>query len=93
MFRILLTAFLCLPVLSALPAVAQTADQPTGTITVSDSAQQDAAIATRIRNILQELEGYEDVTVTVSSSVAGARTNSASRISPRSKFTSVRVTV
>lgn len=73
MFRILLTAFLCLPVLSALPAVAQTADQPTGTITVSDSAQQDAAIATRIRNILQELEGYEDVTVTVSSGIVTLR--------------------
>ncbi len=70
MFRILLTAFLCL---SALPAQSQTADQPTGTITVSDSAQQDAAIATRIRNILHELEGYEDVTVTVSSGIVTLR--------------------
>lgn len=61
-----------------LPAVpsgswAQTADQPSGTIAVADSAEQDAAIAVRIREILRELDGYEDVTVTVSSGIVTLR--------------------
>lgn len=54
-------------------AAAQQSDQPDGTITVEDSAQQDAAIAVRIRDILGELEGYEDVTVTVSSGIVTLR--------------------
>ncbi|MCH2165950.1 MAG: mechanosensitive ion channel protein MscS, partial [Marinovum sp.] len=57
----------CLFVMLASFAVAQSDDQPTGTITVDDSASQDAAIAIRIREILAELEGYSDVTVSVSS--------------------------
>jgi ABC-type proline/glycine betaine transport system substrate-binding protein len=69
MFRILLALMLCL----ASPVTAQTSDQPTGTISVAESAQQDAAIATRIRTILAELEGYEDVTVTVSSGIVTLR--------------------
>ena len=52
---------------------AQTADQPQGTIAVEDSATQDAAIAVRIRDILGELEGYEEVTVTVSSGIVTLR--------------------
>ncbi|MEO1364583.1 MAG: mechanosensitive ion channel family protein, partial [Pseudomonadota bacterium] len=60
---------LCLP----LAALAQTTDQPSGTITVEDSASQDAAIAVRIRDILNELEGYEEVTVTVSSGIVTLR--------------------
>jgi small-conductance mechanosensitive channel len=54
-----------------LPVVAagQTADQPTGTITIGDSAEQDTAIANRIRAILAELEGYDDVTVTATSGI------------------------
>ncbi|WP_321832374.1 mechanosensitive ion channel family protein [Thalassovita sp.] len=56
------------------PAVAQSgsapvADQPSGPISVEDSATQDAAIAVRIRDILGELDGYEDVTVTVTSGI------------------------
>ena len=47
--------------------------QPTGTIEVEDSAQQDAAIAVRLRDILSELEGYDDVTVTVSSGIVSLR--------------------
>ena len=47
--------------------------QPTGTITVEDSADTDAAIANRIRDILGELEGYDDVTVTVSSGIVTLR--------------------
>lgn len=60
--------------LSLLPAilVAQT-DQPTGTIEIEDSATQDAAIANRIRSILSELEGFEDVTVTVTSGIVTLR--------------------
>jgi len=52
---------------------AQAADQPSGTITFEDSPQQDAAIANRIREILRELEGYQDVTVTVSSGIVTLR--------------------
>lgn len=57
--------------LLSLPTYAQDsgAAQPTGTIEVEDSAQQDAAIAVRIRDILGELDGYDDVTVTVSSGI------------------------
>jgi small conductance mechanosensitive channel len=54
-------------------AHAQTSDQPTGTISIEDSAEQDAAIATRIREILGELDGFEDVTVTVSSGIVTLR--------------------
>ncbi len=35
--------------------------------------QQDAAIATKIREIVQELDGYEDVTVTVSNGIVTLR--------------------
>lgn len=67
----------CLIVLLALsfPALAQNsgAAQPTGTIEVADSATQDAAIAVRIRDILGELEGYDDVTVTVSSGIVSLK--------------------
>ena len=52
---------------------AQASDQPTGTISIEDSAEQDAAIATRIREILSELDGFEDVTVTVSSGIVTLR--------------------
>lgn len=60
---------LCLPI----AALAQTDLQPTGTIGVQDSAAQDAAIAVRIRDILGELDGYEDITVTVSSGIVRLR--------------------
>ncbi|MGC1503389.1 MAG: mechanosensitive ion channel domain-containing protein [Sulfitobacter sp.] len=52
---------------------AQSADQPTGTITLTDDANADAAIANRIRDILGELEGYEDISVTVSSGIVTLR--------------------
>ncbi|MFC4671581.1 mechanosensitive ion channel domain-containing protein [Seohaeicola nanhaiensis] len=68
-----------------LTAIAQTVDQPDGTIAVTDSKQQDAAIAVRIRAILAELDGYEDVTVAVSSGIVTLRgttvdTSAASRL-------------
>lgn len=76
LFR-LLAALACLASVSLTAptsAVAQSgsapvADQPSGPISVEDSATQDAAIAVRIRDILGELDGYEDVTVTVTSGI------------------------
>ncbi|MBR9863135.1 MAG: mechanosensitive ion channel [Rhodobacteraceae bacterium] len=67
--------FLLLPLLFVLtvaaPASAQTAesDQPAGQIAVEDNAATDAAIATRIRDILEELEVYSNVTVSVSNGI------------------------
>ncbi|APE44409.1 mechanosensitive ion channel protein MscS [Sulfitobacter alexandrii] len=73
--RILALLFcLALP-FAALPqaVTAQTSDQPTGTIAIQDDAASDAAIANRIRDILRELEGFEDVSVTVSSGIVTLR--------------------
>ena len=66
---------LCFCLLSPIAATAQTATttQLSGTIAVDDSATSDAAIAQRIRSILQELDGYEDVTVAVSSGIVTLR--------------------
>lgn len=61
----------------ALPAVAQEAN---GTITTETSAQQDAAIATRLREILNELGNYENVSVTVSEGVVTIRGTTTSAI-------------
>ncbi|MEL7211767.1 MAG: mechanosensitive ion channel family protein [Pseudomonadota bacterium] len=70
--RLILTLALCL--FLPLSALAQdAAEQPSGTITVEDSAGQDAAIATRIRGILSELDGFEDVTVSVSNGIVTLR--------------------
>lgn len=52
---------------------AQTESQPEGAIAVEDSATQDAAMAVRIRDILAELDGYEDVTVSVTSGIVTLR--------------------
>ena len=52
---------------------AQTNTQPSGTITITGDATQDAAIATRIRAILGELDGFDDVTVAVSSGIVTVR--------------------
>lgn len=54
-------------------AVYAQTDQPTGTITVEGSAAADAAIATRIRTILGELDGYDDISVTVTSGIVTLR--------------------
>ncbi|WP_147107675.1 mechanosensitive ion channel family protein [Tateyamaria sp. syn59] len=59
--------------LSAAPLWAQDTSQPQGTITVEDSAAQDAAIAVRIRDILGELDGFDGVTVSVSSGIVTLR--------------------
>jgi small conductance mechanosensitive channel len=57
--------------LPSLP-LAQTT-QPTGTIGIEDNATNDAAIANRIRDILGELEGYDDISVSVSSGIVTLR--------------------
>jgi small-conductance mechanosensitive channel len=69
--RIILTCLLLMLLPVSLPA--QSTDQPEGTIAVEDSAAQDAAIAVRLRDILSELEGYDNVTVTVSSGIVTLR--------------------
>ncbi|MEP2031471.1 MAG: mechanosensitive ion channel family protein [Paracoccaceae bacterium] len=66
---VILFFLLLLPV----AVTAQVTGQPDGTIAVEDSATQDAAIAVRIRNILGELDGFENVTVTVSSGIVTLR--------------------
>lgn len=67
-FALVLLAILMAPV----AATAQDT-QPSGAISVEDSAQRDAAIAVRIRDILTELEGYDDVSVLVSSGIVTMR--------------------
>lgn len=64
--------FLCLFTFP-LTLVAQSENQPAGKIAVEDSATQDAAMAVRVRDILTELDGYEDVTVTVTSGIITLR--------------------
>ncbi len=73
-FTFLLTSLFLLS-FTPVSALAQDTTQPTGTIAVDDSAQQDAAIAVRIRDILGELDGYNDVTVTVSSGIVSLNGN------------------
>ncbi|MFC6583448.1 mechanosensitive ion channel domain-containing protein [Sulfitobacter aestuariivivens] len=63
---------LCLNLTLPITLYAQS-DQPTGTITVDDNAETDAAIANRIRDIIGELDGYGDVSVTVSSGIVTLR--------------------
>tara|TARA_R110002020_G_scaffold225869_1_gene436138 strand:+ start:16079 stop:17401 length:1323 start_codon:yes stop_codon:yes gene_type:complete len=67
----IIVLLLCL--LSPLTTQAQTDGQPSGTITIADSVTQDAAIANRIRAILAELDGFEEITVSVSSGIVTLR--------------------
>jgi len=69
----MIRALILILCLCAPPLWAQDASQPQGTITVEDSATQDAAIAVRIRDILGELEGFDGVTVSVSSGIVTLR--------------------
>lgn len=71
--RLVLFSALMMSLLMAGAVHAQNESQPTGTITVEEDVSQDAAIAVRIREILAELEGYEDVTVAVSSGIVTLR--------------------
>jgi len=71
--RLIFAASFFTLVLAGSPAPAQSTDQPTGMIAVEDSDAQDAAIARRIREILDELNGYEDVTVMVNAGIVTMR--------------------
>lgn len=68
----LLALILCL-FAPAAPIFAQDGTITTGTGSSAEQAQTDAAIATRIRDILHELDGYEDVTVSVNSGIVTLR--------------------
>ena len=70
--------FLLLAFLLVSPAAI--AQEASGTITTENSAQLDADIATRIREILGELGNYEDVTVTVNEGVVTLRGTTTSTI-------------
>jgi len=61
-------------------AVPVSAQEANGTITTENSAQQDAAIAMRIREILAELGNYDDVTVTVNEGVVTLRGTTTSAV-------------
>lgn len=69
LFRLLAFALLLFAPLQ----VAAQGDAPTGTITTARTAELDASIANRIREILGELGNYSDVTVTVSDGVVTLR--------------------
>lgn len=68
-FRLL--ALVLALLLPSLPALSQ--GEPTGTITTEANAESDASIAVRIREILQELGNYTDVTVTVNEGIVRLR--------------------
>ena len=70
-FVLALVLFLTLPF--AVAAQEAPTTQPGSTIAVEGTADADARIATRIRAILTELDGYEDVTVTVSEGIVTLR--------------------
>lgn len=72
MIRFLALCLLSLQLIAA-PLVAQDSNGPTGPITAESDARMDAAIATRIREILAELGGYDDVTVTVNEGIVTLR--------------------
>ncbi|WP_366141806.1 mechanosensitive ion channel family protein [uncultured Tateyamaria sp.] len=69
----MIRALLIILCLCAAPLSAQNASQPQGTIAITDSAAQDAAIAVRIRDILNELDGFDGVTVSVTSGIVTLR--------------------
>jgi len=75
-FPLILTLLLGLLLSQAFTSTAfaqSSTDQPSGKISIEDSAAQDAAIAVRIRDILTELGNYGDVTVKVSSGIVTVR--------------------
>ncbi|SLN75752.1 mechanosensitive ion channel family protein [Roseisalinus antarcticus] len=70
--RFLHLLLLLAALVAPLPGAAQDAG-PNGPITAQTDAISDAAIAVRIREIIAELGGYEDVTVTVSEGIVRLR--------------------
>ncbi|WP_208350613.1 mechanosensitive ion channel family protein [Pseudaestuariivita rosea] len=72
--RFLAAFFLTLTIFLTGPLWAQdTNGQPSGPIAIEDDNVTDAAIAVRIRDILAEIGGYEDVTVTVNAGIVTLR--------------------
>ncbi|WP_038650767.1 mechanosensitive ion channel domain-containing protein [Roseicyclus elongatus] len=75
MIRVL--AFLLVIGLAAsLPAIVtaqESADQPGGAISVDSDIGQDTAMAERIRDILRQLDGYRDVSVSVADGIVTLR--------------------
>ncbi len=71
----LLALVLCLTVSAGAgsPAAAQNGTITTGEGTSTEQGQADAAIATKIRDIISELDGFEDVTVSVKSGIVTLR--------------------
>lgn len=69
--RLFATLLICLLPLGLLAQ--SSPEQPTGTINIQDSDQTDRAIENRIRAILQELEGYEAISVNVSAGIVTLR--------------------
>jgi len=68
------TLFLLVAVSLALPAIAQDGTISTEEgVSAATQAETDAAIATRIRDIIHELDGYEDVTVAVKAGIVTLR--------------------
>ena len=67
-----LAVLLCL-IIVPVSSIAQDDTGPSGTITAESDAALDASIATRIREILQELGDYGDVTVTVNEGIVTLR--------------------
>ncbi|WP_375550738.1 mechanosensitive ion channel domain-containing protein [Rhodophyticola porphyridii] len=70
--RFILILWLCL-VLPFAGFAQETGQQPDGTISVENDARQDAAIAVRIRDILRQLDGYEQVSVSVADGIVTLR--------------------
>lgn len=68
-----MTRALLLILLILVSAPAGSAQEAAGTITTENSAVQDVAIATRMREIMAELGDYADVTVTVNEGVVTLR--------------------
>lgn len=66
-------AFVICLILPLTASAQTTTTQPSGTIAIEDSATSDVAIATRIRSILGELDGYDDISVSVSSGIITLR--------------------
>lgn len=84
---LLKSILLFLAFFAAVPSFAQEADTgPTGTIATENHSEIDAAMAVRIREILSELGGYDDITVTVSEGIVTLR-GTANSISEASELT------
>ena len=75
-FKILRAVLVAL--LLAVPVLAPAQQATVSQITLGDSATTDAEIAVRLREILAELGGYEDVTVSVNEGVLTLRGTTAS---------------